>query len=106
MYDKRVVRGSVQRGGSEAASGRQRRSGGGELQRSREWEGRAFGGDVPPVAGRAHSEIQTETYLEVLSDKPPEEEVGVQSDAALNRPPVPLFVPAPVRAFFPPFAKV
>lgn len=33
--------------------------------------------------------------MEVLSDRAPEEEIGVQTDAALNRPPAPLFVPAP-----------
>ena len=94
MYDKRVVRGTghaaaaaAEGGAGEAAASRSRRLGGGELQRS---------GEVAPVSGRAHSEIQTETYLEVLADRAPEEECGVQTDAALNRPPAPLFVPAPV----------
>ena len=93
MYDKRVVRGgAAQHASAEAApasaaaaSTRHRRAG--DSQRSSE---------VAPVAGRAHSEIQTETYLEVLADRAPEEECGVQTEAALDRPPAPLFVPAPV----------
>ena len=93
MYDKRVVRGGAQHGGAGAPSEqRQRRAG--DSHRSRDAD--AHGG-VAPVAGRAHSEIQTETYLEVLTDRAPEEECGVQTDMALNRPPAPLFVPAPVR---------
>ncbi|RYG43075.1 hypothetical protein EON68_00945, partial [archaeon] len=43
-----------------------------------------------PVAGRSHAEIQTETFLEVLSDRPPEFEVGVQTDATIDRPPTPI----------------
>ena len=95
MYDKRVVRGTGAGAGAEGSSAepsaRTRRAGG-DSQRLRE----LGGSEVPPVAGRAHSEIQTETYLEVLADRAPEEECGVQTDAALNRPPAPLFVPAPV----------
>ena len=56
---------------------------------------------APPMAVahrfRLRPQIQTETYLETLSDRAPEEEAGVQTEAALNRPPAPLFVPAPVR---------
>ncbi len=40
--------------------------------------------------------MQTDTYLEVLTDRAPEEEVGVQTDATLDRPPSPLFVPQTV----------
>lgn len=48
-----------------------------------------------PVPGRSHADIQTETFLEVLSDRAPEFEMGVQTDALLDRPPTPLFVPRP-----------
>jgi hypothetical protein len=34
----------------------------------------------------------------VLSDRAPEEEAGVQTDAHLDRPPEPIFVPQPVRS--------
>jgi hypothetical protein len=37
-------------------------------------------------------------FLEVLSDRAPEEEAGVQTDAHLDRPPEPIFVPQPVRS--------
>ena len=38
--------------------------------------------------------IQTELYLEELSDRVEEADVDVQTDAFLDRPPSPLFVPA------------
>jgi hypothetical protein len=40
-----------------------------------------------------HNEIQTEKYVEVLTDKPPEREEGVATEFYLDRPPVPLFQP-------------
>ena len=43
-----------------------------------------------------HIQIQTETYLEVLTDRAPEEEIGVQTEARMDVPTAPLFVPAPV----------
>lgn len=48
-----------------------------------------------PLPGRSHAGLQTETFLEVLSDRVPEEEVGTQTDATKDRPPTPLFVPKP-----------
>lgn len=50
-----------------------------------------------PLDGRRHMDVQTDTYLEVLIDREPEEEIGVQTDAALDRPPSPLFIPRSVR---------
>ena len=38
-------------------------------------------------------EIQTEKYVEILTDKPPEREEGVATEFYLDRPPVPLFQP-------------
>jgi hypothetical protein len=38
-------------------------------------------------------EIQTEKYVEQLTDKPPEREEGVATEFYLDRPPVPLFQP-------------
>lgn len=52
--------------------------------------------DIPspePVQGRHHMWIQTDEYIEHLTDKPPEEEVGVATEFYLDRPPVPLFQP-------------
>jgi len=50
--------------------------------------------DVEPVAGRAHIEVQTELYLEELTDRVEETDMAVQTDPFLDRPPSPLFIPA------------
>ena len=50
--------------------------------------------DIPtpePVPGRAHIDVQTEKYVEQLTDKAPEREEGVATEFYLDRPPVPLF---------------
>lgn len=44
--------------------------------------------------GRKHIDVQTELYLEELSDRVEEADVEIQTDAFLDRPPSPLFVPA------------
>jgi len=46
-----------------------------------------------PVAGRLHIDIQTDSYLEEVSDKVPEHNVETQTDEFLDRPASPLFVP-------------
>ena len=38
-------------------------------------------------------DVQTELYLEELSDKIPEANAGTQTDAFLDRPPSPFYVP-------------
>ncbi|GIL50752.1 hypothetical protein Vafri_6901 [Volvox africanus] len=53
---------------------------------------------VPPrtpeaVDGRRHIDIQTDVYLEELTDTVPEADTSTQTDAFLDRPPTPLFVP-------------
>ena len=47
-----------------------------------------------PVDGRKHIDVQTELYLEELSDRVEEADVEIQTDAFLDRPPSPLFIPA------------
>ena len=47
-----------------------------------------------PVEGRKHIDVQTELYLEELSDRVEEADVEIQTDAFLDRPPSPMFVPA------------
>lgn len=47
-----------------------------------------------PVEGRKHIDVQTELYLEELSDRVEEADVEVQTDAFLDRPPSPMYVPA------------
>lgn len=46
-----------------------------------------------PVPGRRHAELQTEQYLEELADVVPEADGATQTDAFLDRPSTPLFVP-------------
>eukprot|EP00047_Mylnosiga_fluctuans_P003282 m.228370 g.228370 ORF g.228370 m.228370 type:complete len:449 (-) comp11733_c0_seq1:110-1456(-) len=46
------------------------------------------------VAGRSHTEVQTELYLEELTDRVEETHVETQTDAFLDRPPSPMFIPA------------
>ncbi|TPX30323.1 hypothetical protein SmJEL517_g06092 [Synchytrium microbalum] len=45
------------------------------------------------VEGRRHIEVQTDVYLEELSDKVPESDAAAQTDAFLDRPPSPLYIP-------------
>lgn len=46
-----------------------------------------------PVEGRKHMDIQTDLYLEELTDVVPEADNATQTDAFLDRPPTPVFVP-------------
>lgn len=45
------------------------------------------------VAGRKHMDVQTENFLEEISDRPQETEVETQTDAFMDRPPSPLYIP-------------
>ncbi|XP_051471624.1 radial spoke head protein 3 homolog [Apus apus] len=47
-----------------------------------------------PVEGREHVEVQTDRYLEEISDQIIEVDRECQTDAFLDRPPTPLFIPA------------
>jgi radial spoke head protein 3 len=47
----------------------------------------------PPVTGRQHMDIQTENFLEEVTDIQPEEDAVTQTDPFLERPVTPLFVP-------------
>lgn len=49
---------------------------------------------VEAVEGRAHVDIQTDLYLEELTDRVEEFDAETQTDSFLDRPPTPLFVPA------------
>ena len=46
-----------------------------------------------PVLGRKHIDVQTDLYLEELSDKVPEAIAMTQTDAFINRAPSPLYIP-------------
>lgn len=47
----------------------------------------------PPVHGRHHIEMQTDSYLEELVDVLPEQHADTQTDTFLDRPITPLFIP-------------
>jgi hypothetical protein len=38
-----------------------------------------------------HMDVQTDEYIEQLTDKPPTDEQGIATEFYLDRPPVPLF---------------
>lgn len=48
----------------------------------------------PPPGGRKHIDVQTDNYLEELTDKVPEVEEETQTEAFMDRPPSPLFIPS------------
>jgi hypothetical protein len=102
MYDRRVVRGNTY--GAQVVTQNASR----ELERLRMENERAMKREVarrridassrprtpPPVAGRTHMDTMTDSYLEELSDRPVEVDANTQTEAFLDRPPSPLFVPA------------
>ncbi|OWZ16565.1 Flagellar radial spoke protein [Phytophthora megakarya] len=49
----------------------------------------------PPVGGRFHMDVQTDNYLEELTDRNPEVDVDTQTDALLDLHPPITFVPTP-----------
>ncbi|NXB88960.1 RSPH3 protein, partial [Vidua chalybeata] len=51
-------------------------------------------GTPEPVKGREHVHVQTELYLEEISDRIIEVDGECQTDDFLDRPPTPLFIPA------------
>ena len=50
--------------------------------------------DTPePTEGRKHIDVQTEQYLEELTDRPIEVDVDTQTDAFMDQLPAPIFIP-------------
>ncbi|PRP87224.1 radial spoke protein [Planoprotostelium fungivorum] len=47
----------------------------------------------PPVSGRQHMDVQTDEYLEEISDKPVEKDMQTQTDEFKERPMTPKYVP-------------
>jgi len=101
MYDRRVVRGNTY---SQSTLPLNQQPDPVEIQRRQEARRRAAAKarareqlkrrTPPPVEGRQHINLQTELYLEALTDQVEEADVAAQTDAFLDRPPTPLFVPA------------
>jgi len=101
MYDRRIVRGNTYAQHTLPASAQPDPI---EIQRQQENRRRAIARkrakeqlrprSPEPVEGRKHMDVQTELYLEELSDRVEEADVEIQTDAFLDKPPSPLFVPA------------
>merc|ERR1719321_295707 len=53
-------------------------------------------GTPDAVIGRKHMDIQTDSYLEELTERTVEFEAETQTDFLLDRPPSPLFMPAKI----------
>mmetsp|Transcript_36523 Transcript_36523/g.46880 ORF Transcript_36523/g.46880 Transcript_36523/m.46880 type:complete len:395 (-) Transcript_36523:364-1548(-) len=105
MFDKRVIRGStyaaqvIPRQSAQKENERRRREQERSMRREqnrrrREMRSGQMPGTPPAVPGRVHMEAQTENFLEELSDRPEEIEMATQTEAFLERPPSPLFIPA------------
>lgn len=103
MFDRRVVRGNTYAAQvlppSAQAEAERQQIDAEQRARRREMEAHARREelDMPrtpsPVEGRRHIDIQTENYLEELSDRVPEVEEATQTEAFMDRPPSPLFIP-------------
>eukprot|EP00762_Andalucia_godoyi_P000354 ANDGO_03190.mRNA.2 Flagellar radial spoke protein 3 len=103
MWDRRVARGSTYAAQVLPAAQaermiqereRQERQRQARVERKRQQDMEAQRARTPPpVEGRQHLLLQTDEYLEDLSDRPVEKEVDTQTDAFMDRPPSPLFVP-------------
>ncbi|KAM5165371.1 radial spoke head protein 3 homolog [Mantella aurantiaca] len=101
MYDRRVVRGNTYAQQMLPLAAQPDPV---EIQRAQEARRRALAKKrakellrprtPEPVEGRKHIEVQTELYLEELSDRIEEKDMECQTDAFLDRPPTPLFIPA------------
>ncbi|KAM5327055.1 radial spoke head protein 3 homolog isoform 1-T1 [Glossophaga mutica] len=101
MYDRRVIRGNTYAIYQEPPRGQFSDV---DLQRQRRTQKRALAKKraqeqlrpwtPEPVEGRKHVDVQTELYLEEIADRVIEVDMECQTDAFLDRPPTPLFIPA------------
>ncbi|KAI9145188.1 radial spoke 3 [Paraphysoderma sedebokerense] len=101
MYDRRIYRGSTY--ASPVSPNQQAQPNALEIQKQNELRRRLKARKKAElqrrpktpdaVQGRQHIEIQTELYLEEFSDKIPESYASTQTDAFLDRPPSPLYIP-------------
>jgi len=99
MHDRRVVRGNtyaalVQPEQDMAEVQKQREAQRRRLMRANQTKKRP--GTPEAVPGRKHTDIQTDSYLEELTERTVEFEAETQTDFILDRPPSPLFMPAKI----------
>merc|ERR1719271_304691 len=97
MYDKRVVRGNTYAAQILPATAQaeqlemERKA---QMQRSGKRAKLPPKPDTPPATeGRKHIDVQTEQYLEELTDRPVEVDVDTQTDAFMDQLPAPIFIP-------------
>eukprot|EP00928_Gymnodinium_smaydae_P003968 TRINITY_DN11394_c1_g1_i3.p1 TRINITY_DN11394_c1_g1~~TRINITY_DN11394_c1_g1_i3.p1 ORF type:complete len:499 (+),score=178.65 TRINITY_DN11394_c1_g1_i3:101-1498(+) len=102
MNDRRVVRGNTyasviepQRQPDPSDVNRTRAAQRARLVRANQTR-KARGSTPEPVAGRKHMDIQTDSYMEELTERTVEFEAETQTDFLLDRPPSPLFMPAKI----------
>lgn len=62
----------------------------------RQFSGTRRSGTPPPVEGRVHIDLQTDDFLDELTDKPVECDAATQTQAILDRPASPLFIRAKI----------
>lgn len=101
MYDRRIVRGNTYAQNVLPATAQPDPI---EIQKQQEARRRAIARkrateQLKPrtpeaIEGRKHMDVQTELYLEELTDRVEEADISTQTDAFLDRPPTPLYVPA------------
>jgi len=99
MNDRRVVRGNtyaslVAPQQDMADLQKQREAQRRRLMRANQTKKRV--GTPEPIPGRKHMDIQTDSYLEELTERTVEFEAETQTDFLLDRPPSPLFMPAKI----------
>lgn len=97
MYDRRVVRGNTYAAvvqPEETVDVQKQRDA--QRRRLRANQTKKRSGTPEAVPGRKHMDIQTDTYLEKLTDRIVEFEAETQTDFILDRPPSPLFMPAKI----------
>eukprot|EP00930_Biecheleria_cincta_P028380 TRINITY_DN1980_c0_g1_i1.p1 TRINITY_DN1980_c0_g1~~TRINITY_DN1980_c0_g1_i1.p1 ORF type:complete len:504 (-),score=152.38 TRINITY_DN1980_c0_g1_i1:186-1589(-) len=98
-WDRRVVRGNtyaalVQPEQDMAEIQKQREAQRRRLMRANQTSKRPSTPEAVP--GRKHTDIQTDSYLEELTERTVEFEAETQTDFILDRPPSPLFMPAKI----------
>lgn len=99
MHDRRVVRGNtyaslVQPEQDMSQVQKQRDAQRRRLMRANQTKKRV--GTPEAISGRKHMDIQTDSYLEELTERTVEFEAETQTDFLLDRPPSPLFMPAKI----------
>mmetsp|Transcript_23853 Transcript_23853/g.28820 ORF Transcript_23853/g.28820 Transcript_23853/m.28820 type:complete len:448 (+) Transcript_23853:176-1519(+) len=89
MYDRRVIRGNTYAAQilpaappADTFKGTKKRKAAGNAP-----------GTPSAVEGRRHIDVQTDSFLEELTDTVPERDITTQTDPFMDRPPTPLFIP-------------